>query len=446
MATIAFCMMPIPGPMNGALSLAKSLRERGHEVCFVGLHDCEELIAPHGFAFTPMYTEWFPKSYMRQVLRDPVRVSRKRQRRIRGRRDFFRFLMAGGYREFLEVMGRICPDLFIIDGSLSPVWALLAYKAGLRSVYLHTTMPLAADPDRPPSFTMLSPHNRAVRLRSWLSWQKFLLWRYYFIKTRALVGLRLDWIAHTRKLAQAWGYPVEKLITQTMTTPLLTLPEILLYPSQFEFPGRNVRGYHHVEAAVDWQRQDVDFPWERLDPKKKLVCCSLGTVIVDKRISQAVIESVRREKDWQLVMTIGEDVTPGAFDNVPSDAILVHRFPQLKLLKKAAVMITHGGINSIKECIFFRVPMVVIPMTFDQPGAAARVVFHGLGVAVARRTAGLSNAIHASVWTVLRDPAIGSRLARMSEVFHQAESEQRAAVLIETILGYCPSSREMARG
>lgn len=444
MATVVFCMMPIPGPMNGALSLAKSLRARGHDVCFIGLHDGEELVAPHGFAFVPMYTEWFPKGYMRQALRDPDRAL-KRRSRIRGRRDYFRFLIAGGYREFLEVMRGISPDLFIIDGSLSPVWALLAHKAGLRSVYLHTTMPLAADPDRPPIFTMLSPHHRAVRLRSWLCWQKFLLRRYYVIKTRSLVGLRLDWTAHTRRFARVCGYPVEKLTTRTFGSPLLALPEILLYPAQFEFPGRNAKRYHHVEAAIDWQRMDVPFPWERRDPKKKLVCCSLGTVNTEKRIFQAVIDAVRRETDWQLVMTIGDKLTPTAFDNVPEDAILVQRFPQLRVLEKAAVMITHGGINSIKECIFFRVPMVVIPLTFDQPGAAARVVFHGLGVAVRRKTKRLEDAIHASVSTVLGDPAIGSRLAQMSEIFHQAESEQRGAVLIETILGSRPSTRELAR-
>jgi zeaxanthin glucosyltransferase len=434
MAVIAFCMMPIAGPMNGALSLAKSLRGRGHQVYFVGMQDCEEIVTPHGFAFTPIYGKWFPKGYMQQALHNPSRNSRQRRRWLQGRYDFLRFLMAGGHREFLEAIGAIGPDLFVIDGSLLPFWALLAHKAGLRSVYLHTTMPLAADPDRPPVFTMLTPHDRAIKIRSWLSWKKFLLWRFYFIKTRAFVGMRLDWIAQTRKLARLCGYPVKGLTTETLSSPLLALPEILLYPPQFEFPGPNMRGYHHVEPAIDWQRQDVPFPWERLDAKKTVVCCSLGTVNELKQIFQAVIDAVRREARWQLVMTIGGQLTPESFDHVPADAILVRRFPQLKLLQKAKLMITHGGINSIKECISFNVPMVVIPITFDQPGAAARVVFHGLGIAVPRKSRRLSDAIFEAVGAVLADPAIAGRLERMSETFRQAEAEQRAANLIETML------------
>ena len=54
--------------------------------------------------------------------------------------------------------------------------------------------------------------------------------------------------------------------------------------------------------------------------------------------------------------------------------------PQLKLLRLARLAIVHGGFNTVKECVYFGVPMVVVPWTNDQPGNAARVVFHGLGV------------------------------------------------------------------
>ena len=46
------------------------------------------------------------------------------------------------------------------------------------------------------------------------------------------------------------------------------------------------------------------------------------------------------------------------------------------------MMITHGGMNSITECIFRQIPMLVYPLNrnWDQPGNAARIVFHGLGM------------------------------------------------------------------
>ncbi len=43
-------------------------------------------------------------------------------------------------------------------------------------------------------------------------------------------------------------------------------------------------------------------------------------------------------------------------------------------------MITHGGASSVKKCLYYGVPMIVIPFAEDQYGTAARVVYHGLGV------------------------------------------------------------------
>ena len=53
--------------------------------------------------------------------------------------------------------------------------------------------------------------------------------------------------------------------------------------------------------------------------------------------------------------------------------------PQLGLLQRASPMITNGGPGTVRECIWFRVPMIVAPCRYDQPGNAARVVRHGLG-------------------------------------------------------------------
>jgi UDP:flavonoid glycosyltransferase YjiC (YdhE family) len=45
-------------------------------------------------------------------------------------------------------------------------------------------------------------------------------------------------------------------------------------------------------------------------------------------------------------------------------------------------MITHGGMNSIAECIKMEIPMLVFPLSpyWDQPGNSARVIYHGLGL------------------------------------------------------------------
>jgi UDP:flavonoid glycosyltransferase YjiC (YdhE family) len=56
--------------------------------------------------------------------------------------------------------------------------------------------------------------------------------------------------------------------------------------------------------------------------------------------------------------------------------------PQLEILSRADLFITHGGFNSIKESIFYTVPMLVFPIEFktDHPGNSARVIYHRFGL------------------------------------------------------------------
>lgn len=85
-------------------------------------------------------------------------------------------------------------------------------------------------------------------------------------------------------------------------------------------------------------------------------------------------------KDWQFVLHVG-DCQEADKLGPPGPNLLIHkRVPQLALLRKASVMVTHGGLNSIMECIHFGVPMVIVPGLRDQPGNAARAVHHGIAV------------------------------------------------------------------
>jgi UDP:flavonoid glycosyltransferase YjiC (YdhE family) len=66
--------------------------------------------------------------------------------------------------------------------------------------------------------------------------------------------------------------------------------------------------------------------------------------------------------------------------NLPPNVRVVASAPQLAVLRRAHLMLTEGGSNSVKECVHFGVPMLVYPRNADQPGNSARVVFHGLGL------------------------------------------------------------------
>lgn len=64
------------------------------------------------------------------------------------------------------------------------------------------------------------------------------------------------------------------------------------------------------------------------------------------------------------------------------DTVVVQRAPQLELLKRAALCVTHAGMNTTLEALAQGVPLAAIPITNDQPGVAARILASGAGLSL----------------------------------------------------------------
>jgi MGT family glycosyltransferase len=78
-------------------------------------------------------------------------------------------------------------------------------------------------------------------------------------------------------------------------------------------------------------------------------------------------------------VAIGPDQDPARFGTTPPNVRLEPYVPQPSLLPHCDLFITHGGFNSVKESLISAVPMVVLPITADQPYCAERCA--SLGVA-----------------------------------------------------------------
>ncbi len=125
-------------------------------------------------------------------------------------------------------------------------------------------------------------------------------------------------------------------------------------------------------------------------------------------------------------------------DATRPDTIVVQQAPQLELLKKAALCVTHAGLNTTLEALVQGVPLVAIPITNDQPGIAARILASGTGLflPLAQLTAeGLKGLV---------DEVLGSASYREKALAMKAEIERvdglgTAADLIERAFGYKPS-------
>jgi zeaxanthin glucosyltransferase len=174
-------------------------------------------------------------------------------------------------------------------------------------------------------------------------------------------GLHIDWndpSATTSKLA---------VITQS--------------PREFDFPNPGLPPTFHYAGPFhdDEGRQEIPFPWGMLTGKP-LVYASLGTLVNGlDLVYRVILEAVGKFPEIQTVLSVGKNINPDILGQIPPNVIVVSEAPQIELLKRATLCITHAGLNTTLESLAQGVPMVAIPIGYDQPGVAARIAHHGVG-------------------------------------------------------------------
>jgi zeaxanthin glucosyltransferase len=174
----------------------------------------------------------------------------------------------------------------------------------------------------------------------------------------------------------------------------------------------------------------VLFPWEQLTGKP-LIYASLGTLVHGlEDVYKHTLKAVEPLEDVQVVLSVGKNINPKKLRPVPSNTTMVRSAPQIELLKRAALCITHAGLNTVLESLAQGVPMVAIPIGYDQPGVAARIAHHGVGefMEVEDLTVeGLSRLIQ----KVLQDPRYRIRVRHFRRAIGQTRGLDLAGDVIE---------------
>ena len=152
-------------------------------------------------------------------------------------------------------------------------------------------------------------------------------------------------------------------------------------PKEFDLPGIPWPSQFHYAGPFFDQagREPVPFPWEKLDARP-LVYASLGTLVNGlDNIYKTILPAVGQMPEIQVVLAKGNCVELADLGPIPPNVIVVDHAPQLELLKRSALCITHAGLNTTLEALANGVPMVAIPIGYDQFGVAIRISYHGVG-------------------------------------------------------------------
>jgi MGT family glycosyltransferase len=199
----------------------------------------------------------------------------------------------------------------------------------------------------------------------------------------------------------------------------------LVYTSEYFVPDREFfdESYQFVGPPVYERKEDLDFPFDKLEGKK-ILYISLGTVFgtFDLKLYQLFFESF---KDWPgMVVMAAHKVDPAAL-KVPTNFIVRDFVPQSALLKYTDAAITHAGMNSISDLISAGVPFVCLPLGADQPLLAKRAEELGatIGLNPAELTAGT---LKSAVDKVMAEPGYRIAMQKITRSFREAGGYPKA--------------------
>ncbi len=179
-------------------------------------------------------------------------------------------------------------------------------------------------------------------------------------------------------------------------------------------------------------RQDVQtFSFELLRERyPQTVYIAMGTILNKNLEFYQLCFEAFGDIPVNVVLSSGRhtDMEPLA-DQIPSNFIVMPYIAQLDLLQHTDVFITHAGMNSASEALYYNVPLVMIPLTSDQPLVANRVEELGAGITLNKHKLSAAD-MREALLEVLSNPSYKQQACIIGESLRQAGGYKRAAEMI----------------
>jgi zeaxanthin glucosyltransferase len=408
---IGLLFPPLAGHLNPMATLGRALCRRGFRVVAFQLPGMRSRIEDEDLEFWPL------------GLDDQTAELESRLARLGGLSGFsgMRFTLDCGHRYAELVLqhapaavAAVNPLLLVVDAN-DPAGGAVAEHAGVPFVTVGS-LPLNREPDMPPPFVPW-PYDGTLgtRLKNRLAYHVF-----------DFLVRRIN--ATVNESRRIWNLaPI-----RTPDDSFSRLAQIFQTTDEFDFPRRNKpANFHAVGLLFDKRRPPISFPYERLGDRP-LIYASFGSVLNRGEATFRAVIDACAGLGVQLVLSAGPLAAALNARALPDFVIAVPFAPQLELLARATVCVTHGGLNTVAESLRFGVPMVAVPVMNDQPAVAARVKWTGCGEIIepAKLTAsGLRRAIE----RILQQPSYRQNALLQKRAIEQAGGVQRAADIITSI-------------
>lgn len=394
MAHIAVIMTGLTGNLNSSLELCNRLKKEGHTITYLAIRDIKEKILPYNIKYIQLPEITYSIS-SKELGFSNKSFFKKKIFHLKNREDIYKksiqFLSLNEYEKILKSLN---PDKVIIDQEIHDL-IFISYKLGIPITLVSSWFNHIKDSELklPPIRTSIVPNNgfKGSCLNILINW--------LFIKLKVYARIVVNKLyfndyrrATLKRYAKSNGFPIKKLVATNLPNlfSYTSFPLLSFTMKEMDFQHKPPRNFVYVGAMVSENRiikTDKEPILEKIikiksNENKKIIYCAASSLLdIEKKFIDALIKIVENKKKWILVISLGGKLPQGSFKSKSENIFILSWVPTMKILNYADCCINHGGINTINECIHFKVPMLVYSgKKFDQNGCAARIKYHKLGL------------------------------------------------------------------
>ncbi len=345
MGTGIFFNVPAHGHINPTLPIVNELVKRGETIIYFSTEEFRDKIEQAGAKFKP-YSFTVPKGTMaggnfvkliRMLLLATEEVMLKT----------------------IEYIRQLDPD-YIIHDSMCPWGKYISKYFGIKAINTTSTFVFTEETT-----------NKADRFKKKL--MKMVLAEgisgvYEIVSIRR--RLKIKYGVHANMLDLVRN--IEDL--NVVFTSLEFQPDGAKLGDKFKFIGPSI--YDRKDA--------VEFSFERIKGKK-LVYISLGTIVNERLGFYKECIKAFSKSDYNILIAVGNKLNKNNLGQTPANIIIENYVPQIEVLKCANLFISHGGMNSVSEALFFGVPLLIIPQQSEQVMVGKRVEELGAGICITEK-------------------------------------------------------------
>lgn len=362
---ILFAVPGLAGHVGPSLAIAKHLIAQGHHIGYTTGDPMRPMLAKAGVE------DFYDRPCYQRMIMDKNTL-------VRGWLEYWRNVpkvytvdaILTCFRELIHAIEEFRPDIIYIDTYDFLAVAVAdkyhipyAHGSAAQIAYLEKNIPPMGT-----GWNIHTPHWNLIR---------------FFVLVLASVPFMLKGFLNQRTAIRAID-PAWKTTNYSGVSPYLYM---FYSTDKVEYPRKtHVPSVFYVGPSILEPDELPDFPWDKLDASKPLIYVATGTMFSGhyQEFYVHVLKALD-EKTFpipiQVVMAIGKGQTVERFGRIPPNFIIVPFAPQIKLLERTTVFITHGG-NSVHEAFMFGKPMLVVHWGGDRHEFANRVAYQGAGLSL----------------------------------------------------------------